>query len=375
MTVAILATGDEIIHGDTLNTNSHAIAHALNSEGLPIGLHLSCSDKESDMLSCIDFLCQNHDIIISVGGLGPTSDDRTRFALARFLKTTLVEFPQALNHIQARLSRANLALNAGNRQQALFPVGAVLLPNPNGTAMGCSYHWQNKLFIMLPGPPRECLPMLNDHVLPALQNVQRHLKTLLKWRLFGVAEGAIAEILDNAVAQVNCETGYRLETPYLEFKVRCHAADADLIRQLIEPLIAPHIIAPPEQKASERLRAAIELMTFPMVIIDDVTGGVLQTLLQRPSNHHKLMFHDDGLDRNDTFYFHLSGLDEYWVQESVSATTQVTINYRHAAENGSETHQIPYRSPLVIDYAAEWLSYRIFHVIHSYLSERSINIC
>ena len=137
MTIAILATGDEIIHGDTLNTNSHAIAHAINSEGLALGLHVSSSDNENEMLGCIEFLSQKHDTIILLGGLGPTSDDRTRFVLARFLKTTLVEFPKALAHIQARITRANLSLNPGNRQQALFPSGAVLLPNPHGTAMGC----------------------------------------------------------------------------------------------------------------------------------------------------------------------------------------------------------------------------------------------
>lgn len=360
MTIAILATGDEIIHGDTLNTNSHAIAHALHSDSLLLGLQLSCSDRELEMLSCLEFLCQNHDIIILLGGLGPTSDDRTRFALARFLNIPLIEFPQALAHVETRLARGNLALNRGNRQQALFPAGALLLPNPNGTAMGCAYTWQNKLFIMLPGPPRECLPMFNDHVLPMLQQTQHSHTQLLKWRLFGVAEGEIAERLDKALTDVDCETGYRLETPYLEFKVRCRESEVAQVRQRIESLIAPHIIAPPEQRASERLCQRIEKIQGSIVILDDVTGGLLQTLIQRPSNYHHLMFHDSS---NSKLRFHLSGLDEYWSQCTGLAITQVTINYHHGKEQGSETHQIPYRSPLVIHYAAEWLSFRLFHLI------------
>ena len=360
MAIAILATGDEIVHGDTLNTNSKAIAHALSSEGLLPGLQLSCSDNEQEMLSCLAFLCQKHDIVILTGGLGPTSDDRTRFALARFLNVALIEFPEAVTHIEARLVRANLNFNSGNRQQALFPADATLLPNPHGTAMGCYFRSQDTLFVLLPGPPRECLPMFNEHVLPVLQTTQHTDKHLLKWRLFGVAEGAIAATLDSALATVNCETGYRLETPYVEFKVRCVKEEIEKVKQIVEPLIHAHIIAPPEQKASERLREKIEQMQRSVVVIDDATGGLLQTLLQRPSTYSWLNFYET--NTRDTLFFHVSGLKEYWAQQS-GATTDITIKYHNDVEHGSETHQMPYRSPLVVEYAAEWLSFRLFHLI------------
>ena len=359
MTIAILATGDEIVHGDTLNTNSQVIAHTLTSEGLVVGSHLSCSDNEQDMLACLEFLSKKHDIIISIGGLGPTSDDRTRFAIGHFLNVDLVEFPEALTHIKTRLERANLNINLGNRQQALFPARAVLLPNPFGTAMGCYYNASNKRIIMLPGPPRECLPMFHQHVLPILQQTQRSDKQILKWRLFGVAEGQIAEILDSALANLDCETGYRLETPYLEFKVRCRSNQVEKINHIIQPLIESHVIASPEQKASECLSQRIALIQEPIAIIDDVTGGVLQTLLDKPYTHRWLAFHDKG---DSKLYFHLIGLEEYWAQLP-GATTAVTIKYHNDIEHGSEMHLIPYFSPLVIDYAAEWLSFRLLHLI------------
>ena len=86
MAIAFLATGDEIIQGDTLDTNSHYLAQILNSEGLVIGLHLSCSDNETELYQCIEFLAKQHEIIITIGGLGPTSDDRTRYALRSLFK-------------------------------------------------------------------------------------------------------------------------------------------------------------------------------------------------------------------------------------------------------------------------------------------------
>lgn len=113
-------------------------------------------------------------------------------------------------------------------QQCLFPANARLFPNPYGTAMGCSYSWKGKVFILLPGPPRECLPMFNQDVLPLLLQTSRHSnKQILRWRVFGLAESEIAQILEEALEGLDCQTGYRLETPYLEFKVRCK-------RELIE---------------------------------------------------------------------------------------------------------------------------------------------
>jgi nicotinamide-nucleotide amidase len=102
-------------------------------------------------------------------------------------------------------------------------------------------------------------------------------------------------------------------------------------------------------------------MQQPIVIIDDATGGMLQTLLQRPSTHRWINFHGSH-SNNSKLNFHLSGLKEYWEQQT-GAVTGITIKYHNDIEHGSETHQIPYRSPLVVYYAAEWLSYRILHLI------------
>ncbi|KTD38856.1 competence damage inducible protein CinA [Legionella nautarum] len=363
MTVALLATGDEIIHGDILNTNSHNLAHALSSEGLPLGLQLVCSDKEQELYDCLSFLAKHHNIIIITGGLGPTSDDRTRFALGRFLKTDLVEFPAAIQHIQNRLGLSEQELNPGNRQQALFPAQATILPNPNGTAVGCYCVYEDKVFILLPGPPRECLPMFNDYVLPLLQQMTHSEKQIHKWRLFGVAESQIAQEIDEALVKIDCKTGYRLETPYVECKVRCKSQLMVEVIQIVESIAAPYIIATPEQKASELLYEKIVKSQIPISIIDEATGGILQTLIQQPDSYPWLKFYHD---KDAALHFHLRGLQEYWSGQGKKGKTQVSIQYRNAKINGKETHEtheLPYRSPLVIHYAAEWLSFRLFHLI------------
>lgn len=361
MAIGLLATGDEIIQGDTLNTNSNQLAKSLYSEGLVVGLHLACSDNEQEIQDCLKFLAINHDIILITGGLGPTSDDRTRFALARFMGEELVEFPAALAHVQERLLRSNLALTAGNKQQALFPREATLLPNPFGTALGCYCYAKDKLLVLLPGPPRECIPMFEHHIMPLLQKTQHNDKQQLKWRLFGVAEGQIAQQLDDALKCIDCETGYRLETPYVECKVRCNPTLIEQVQAIVEPIIRPHIIATPEKKASDVLREKINQSPFSINIDDEVSGGIVQTLIQCPQNAARLKFNTvKGAD----FNFQAKGLDEYWSNQQQAGSTTIHISYEFEGNKGEETHTLPYRSAMVVHFAAEWLCFRILHLIN-----------
>lgn len=361
MTVALLATGDEIIQGDTLNTNSQQIAQILHSEGLATGLQISCSDSETQMQQCLQFLAKNHDIIITTGGLGPTSDDRTRFALSRFTAMGLMEFPEAVAHINQRLAQAKLPINEGNKQQAQFPEGAVLLPSPYGTAMGCYYRWQEKILIMLPGPPRECLPMFQNYVLPLLQKTRHSDRQILKWRLFGVAEGQIAQQIDEALAELDCETGYRLEMPYVECKVKAKPSLFDEVRRIMEPIVSPHIIASTEQRASEALFETLIARQQQISICDEVTGGVLQTLLQHPLGHALISFQAQA---GSAPHFHLQGLKEYWQRLPNEGKSAVSLHYHYGKMKHSESHQLPFFSSSVVYFAAEWLSFRLLHIIN-----------
>ncbi len=193
MTIAVLATGDELTHGDTLNTTSQIMAHTLSSAGFPMGMHVVCGDKEQELLDAIAFLASHHDVVLITGGLGPTSDDRTRFALASYLNIPLVLDPDALRHIEQRIHAANLEKNLGiemgpgQEAQALFPEGAVIFDNVLGTARGCGYEQNGQLFILLPGPPKECLPMFETHALSYLKQKRTPSdRVCLKWQLFGL---------------------------------------------------------------------------------------------------------------------------------------------------------------------------------------------
>jgi len=360
MTIGFLATGDEIVCGDTLNSNTKEMANALASEGLPLGLHMSCKDSEKEIVTCLEFLKTQHDIIIITGGLGPTSDDLTRFALAEVLNTPLVENAEALAHIKARLKRANLSLNPGHHQQCLFPEIAELLPNPNGSALGCIIQNESHIFVMLPGPPYECLPMFNTNVLHRLSKTEHHQEQLLKWMLFGVAEGEISWQLEAALKGLNCRTGYRLQMPYIEFKVFCDKSLVDTITDKLMPIIEPLIISPAHQTASQQLQLAIADNQWTISINDEVTAGRLETALHHRNTHDLIQFNTKS---PANIHFKLSGLEAYWKDEQ-SSETIITVDYAINGKIGTMSKTLVFRSPLVIYAAVEWLSFCLLQLIN-----------
>jgi nicotinamide-nucleotide amidase len=245
--IALLATGDEIVVGDILNTNAQHIAKALFSHQMFISEQRIVRDDETQICNTIASLLENNDALIITGGLGPTTDDRTRFALAKAIQQPLVFFEEVwqsiLNRFQQRYGTTD-NVPVSNRQQALFPQDANILPNPNGTAAGCWYYSKNKLIFMLPGPPKECLPMFSDYVFPLLQRENFGEKFHFKnWLISGIGEGAIAEKLETALIGLGCRTGYRASADrVIEFKL--FADDATTLKNgiaAVQLILAPYL--------------------------------------------------------------------------------------------------------------------------------------
>lgn len=244
MRVGLLATGNELTEGDILNLDGQAIAHTLQEQALPIGLHVITPDDEEDIKKALKFLLQSHNIVIMTGGLGPTSDDITRNALSNVIGKELRFDETSWQHICARVQeRLGRMPHESNRQQAFFPEGANIIPNPNGTAAGCWVAYKKKTIYMLPGPPKECIPMFLEVVLPHIltQHTPRDL-VKLSWRLQGAVESDMAALIDEAVKNYPVTTGYRAEFPFLEVKIyTAHHEQFDEMVATIKKIIAPYL--------------------------------------------------------------------------------------------------------------------------------------
>lgn len=218
--LAILATGKEIVSGEVQDKNAHYFSEVISKKGGEVRQHRFVSDDKHDIESSIQDLLVKADALVISGGLGPTSDDNTRFALSSATQFPLEFNEEAWDHVVRRLNRFNLAVTESNKQQALFPKQAELLQNDLGTALGCYLTWHGKHIFMLPGPPRECAPMFDRFVMPLLEKFgflkQHH---VYRWITFGIIEGEISEWMTHLAKGAMCDISYRWFYPYLEIKL------------------------------------------------------------------------------------------------------------------------------------------------------------
>ncbi len=239
--VGILATGSEITSGEILNTNGREIAQQLQAEGIVVGEHVVVDDQADNLKRAMQFLLLHHDAMITIGGLGPTSDDRTRFVLGDITAEPLVEHTHSWARIEARLTARNVRISRSNRQQALFPATAEIYTNTNGTADGCKWPlYQNKSIYLLPGPPKECLPLFETYIVPDLQaSGFCSGNRLYRWRLTQVSESSVAELLEEQMADYQLNFAYRAAYPYLDIKLMLdpHAAETVEITAQIDGLL------------------------------------------------------------------------------------------------------------------------------------------
>lgn len=360
--VALLATGDEIRNGDILNTNSQEIALRLFNNGMQLGMHMVTGDSIAEIETAIQFLLQSHRALIITGGLGPTSDDLTRYALSNALQQELVFDDVTWNNIVDRLKSLGYETPPQtNRQQALFPIGATIIPNSNGTASGCMIQQNNQFIFMLPGPPTECLPLFDQVVIKKLMtNGFQKILFHRKWLLFGVSEGQIAEELDELAKSYDCITGYRLWYPYIEFKIYSNNPDDfNALIPKIEKTVAPFVINDGKQSASETLKHTLLSHNFSVNICDLATGGLLESILKTPQTKSHLYFSYDLQETRPGVNVQINGLEEFW-QEKDSPKTSLEIIFLHNNIQNQIKKEIPLRGLRVKQYAVEFICKYIY---------------
>lgn len=359
-TIAILATGDEITQGSVLNTNTYNIAHDLFSHGLEPQWQMSVADDTDAIEDALAFLMSKHSVVITIGGLGPTSDDKTRFALANYLKEPLIEDTSSLEKLTARYREINLPFTELSKQQTLFPQHAKIMENEVGSANGCYYQKGEQWIFMLPGPPGECLPMFQTYVLPQLISQFSTGKTLLQWKVFGVAEGVIAEKVDDIVKPYEsiCRTSFRWNYPYVDCKVLINtdAPEKLKITDKLNNLLLPYQLDPEHnQSATQRLKDYLIHVKQPVFIEDFACGGLLESRVRSVENSEHLFF-SYKRDVNSLF-FHIKGLQNYWHREN---NNDKECELVLTSQNGIQKISIPFRKAHLEEYAAELMAHHIF---------------
>ena len=199
MDCALISIGDELLIGQTVNTNAAWLGEQLNLLGYKVVAGVVIPDDENAILNALDELFIKADLIIITGGLGPTKDDITKHTLCNYFDTKLERNLVIEQQIVDYFNSRQLPILQTNKDQALIPLACELLPNSRGTASGMWFEKDEKIFISLPGVPYEMKGIITEIVIPKLlkrSNDDRILvhKTI---RTHGMGESFLAEVIKN----------------------------------------------------------------------------------------------------------------------------------------------------------------------------------
>jgi nicotinamide-nucleotide amidase len=218
MKVRILNIGDEVLNGYVLNTNATYLASKVNELGFTNSKIVIVKDDfkeiESEVMS---FLKTDEDILITTGGLGPTHDDITKEAIASALDLEMVYYEKIEKNLKEYLGDK---FPTCNFKQAFFPKNSKLLNNKNGTADGAIIEKDNKIIIILVGPPAEMIPMFQDEVIPFLKTKYHSNELVKDFIIMGIAEALVDEKTQYLEEKYNLKIAAYVECGYLRLQIR-----------------------------------------------------------------------------------------------------------------------------------------------------------
>jgi nicotinamide-nucleotide amidase len=189
----IITIGTEMLLGDLVDTNTAWISQRLAELGVRIYRHATVGDNPERIVEALREASSRSTLVITTGGLGPTSDDLTNACLSTLTGREMVEYPEAREHVDEMFERFGRKPTENNYKQALFPRGTELIPNPVGTAMGALVEWEGTLFAALPGVPAEMKSMFGETLEPLIRARSDGSIVSKTLHFAGIGESALAE--------------------------------------------------------------------------------------------------------------------------------------------------------------------------------------
>lgn len=240
MRAEIICVGTELLMGQVLNTNTRYLAQGLAPAGIDVYYQLVVGDNPARLKEAVQTSLSRSDILLLSGGLGPTEDDLTKETVAEAMGLVPLElYPEEWDKIVAYFAQTNRIPSPNNKKQAMFPkTGCTILPNPKGTAPGCILEKDGKAAVLMPGPPRELIPMFEDYVAPWLAKKSDHKLYSRELRIFGMGEGQVEYTLLPLIdGQTNPTLATYAETGEVKLRItaRCETMEEG------ERILAPYI--------------------------------------------------------------------------------------------------------------------------------------
>ena len=237
----ILCIGTELLLGDIVNTNAQFLSRELASLGVNIYNQTVVGDNANRLMDALNIAFSRSNIVFTSGGLGPTKDDLTKETIAKFFDRKLVYDEIAYKNIERIMKKKNMEVSESNKKQAYIPEGAIPLYNDNGTAPGVIVSSDDKTIVMLPGPPKELIPMFKTKVVPYIKNKVRNVLVSKEIKIYGVGESLAADKICNLLGGDNPTVAPYAKEDEIKniFKEHIYGEDDDTLEKVVvEKLIA-----------------------------------------------------------------------------------------------------------------------------------------
>lgn len=239
MVVELVSVGTELLLGNIVNTNARYLAEKCAMLGLSVYYQTTVGDNEERLRQVIETAWNRSDIVIVNGGLGPTEDDITKQVCARVLGRELREDPSVKAHLEDWYKLRNKKdIPDSNWGQALTPEGAIVFENSNGTAPGLAMEQDEKIMILLPGPPDEMYPMMEGQVCPYIQKKDSAAIRSQMVKICGYGESKVEDVLlDMIDGQTNPTVATYAKTKEVHIRVTARAESEDEAKKLLKPVV------------------------------------------------------------------------------------------------------------------------------------------
>ena len=239
-TAEIIAVGTELLLGNIANTNAQMLSQSLSGLGVNVFWHTVVGDNPLRLREALETARRRADILLTIGGLGPTYDDLTKQTICEVFGQKLVLHSDIAEDIRAFYESAlHVPMPKNNLQQAELPQGCTVFHNPVGTAPGCAFEAEGIHVLMLPGPPFECETMLRRHVEPYLRALSKEVIVSHDIMVFGMGESSVDQLLHDKMTHMENPTLATYAKPAeVRLRATAKADSSEMAQAMLEPVVA-----------------------------------------------------------------------------------------------------------------------------------------
>ena len=278
----IVTIGTEMLLGDLVDTNTAWISQGLAALGVSMYRHTTVGDNNDRIIGALRDAASRADLVVTTGGLGPTSDDLTNACLGMLTGRPMVEYAEARRHVDEKFAKFGREPTPSNYKQALFPEGTDLIPNPLGTAPGALVEWEGTLFATLPGVPAEMKRMFEETLEPLIRERSDGSIVSKTLHFTGIGESALAERVQDFLDATDPTVAPLAGQGRVRLRITTRAATEEEAHGKIEPVereillrLGDYFFGEDEETLESSVGRLLSGRGATVALAESCTGGLL----------------------------------------------------------------------------------------------------